>query len=292
MKNSLAVHLLLLLLIVNYSIALGQNDNQPLLVINNKEIFLEDFEYLYQKNYQNEESVYSKKSLEEYLDLFVNFKLKVFEGRRLELDKKEKFRQEFESYRKQLAKPYLTDKEFSEELIEATYERMKQEVDASHILFKLRDNARPEDTLAIYDKITALKKRIESGESFEELAVQLSEDPSAKQNNGRLGYFTALQMVYPFEDAAYNTPIGKVSNPVRTQFGYHLIKVHDKRLSKGEVRVAHIMEGHPKGFTLEDMLNLAHVPRPVKIKGKIYPDFPTAISEHSGADKHLQTDHY
>ena len=139
--------------------------------------------------------------------------------------------------------PVETQQKFFESLIKEAYDRTKNEIKASHILIKLPNNASPEDTLKAYNRIVALKKRIENGEDFAMVAMGKdgSEDPSVSANGGNLGYFTAFQMVYPFENMAYNTPVNQVSMPFRTKFGYHILKVHNVRKSNGEVEVAHIM---------------------------------------------------
>ncbi|GAA4851229.1 hypothetical protein GCM10023331_39890 [Algivirga pacifica] len=197
-----------------------------------------EFEYLYNKNHREEENAFTEESIREYLDLFINFKLKVYaayeQGRHLD----SAFIQEFQSYQTQLQEPYLTGKRFAELQLENTYERMKYEVNASHILLAVNDS-NPEDKAL--QTISEIQERLDAGEEFEALAKQYSQDPSVKRNGGNLGYFTAMQMVYPFEKAAFETKVGQVSSPVKTRFGYHLIKVHDRRPNQGRVKVAHIM---------------------------------------------------
>ena len=127
-----------------------------------------------------------------------------------------------------------------EELKKESYERLKYEVKASHILVNCGEKASPEDTLKAYKKALEYRKMALS-KGFETIAKQYSEDPSAKQNGGNLGYFTAFYMVYPFEKAAYDTKVGDISMPIRTRFGYHLIKVDDKRPANGSMTVAHIL---------------------------------------------------
>jgi peptidyl-prolyl cis-trans isomerase SurA len=122
-----------------------------------------------------------------------------------------------------------------------TYNRLKEEVKASHILINVGPDASPEDTLKAFNRIKEIKDRIAKGEDFGTLAASLSEDPSARTNKGSLGYFTAMQMVYPFESAAYTGKPGDVVGPVRTRFGYHLVKVEDRKPARGEVEVSHIM---------------------------------------------------
>ena len=141
----------------------------------------------------------------------------------------------------------MTDK-----LVREASARMQQEINASHILINVAADAEPKDTLAAYNRIMDLRQRALAGENFEKLASTYSEDPSARDNQGNLGYFTALQMVYPFEDAAYKTPPGSLTPPVRTRFGYHLIRVNDARPAQGEIKVAHIMVRATPGMPKAD----------------------------------------
>ena len=224
------------------NIANGQKHKKDpiLLTIGNKKIPKSEFDNIYNKN-NNKDKPSDEKSAAEYLELFINFKLKVTEAEELGLDSTSAFKTELQGYRKQLAQPYLTDNEVTESLIQEAYERMKFDVNASHILLRLDENALPKDTIEVYNKIMKIYDRISKGEDFSQIAKVSSEDPSAKENGGDLGYFTALQMVYPFENLAFNTEVGQVSKPVRTKFGYHLIKVNDKRQARGQVQVAHVM---------------------------------------------------
>jgi len=214
--------------------------SEPILTVGNRKIPVNDFEYLYKKNYANADSAYAESSLRNYLDLYTKFQLKVTEALSQKLDSTTEFLNEFRSYRKQLAAPYLTDKNVTDEIIRQAYDRMKEEVRASHILVRCGLADRPEDTLKAYRKIMEIRQRALK-EDFAQLAYEFSEDPSARENKGDLGYFTSMQMVYEFENAAYETPKEEISQPVRTQFGYHIVKVTDKRPSQGTVRVAHIM---------------------------------------------------
>src|SRR5690606_18692466 len=143
------------------------------------------------------------------------------------------YQNELKTYRNQLSKNYLTDSKVTRELVEEGYSRLQKEIDASHILLMVDENASPEDTLKVYKKAMEIRQKALAGEDFGDLAVMHSQDPSAKDNRGNLGYFTAFRMVYAFENAAYNTPKGQISKPVRTRFGYHLIKVNDIRDNRG-----------------------------------------------------------
>ncbi|UCG26723.1 MAG: peptidylprolyl isomerase, partial [Bacteroidales bacterium] len=250
MKNiSLMKQLAFLLVFLNWIIIdlpAQDDDDRILMTISDREITAGEFERIYKKNNAGGK-VLDVKSVEEYLELFINFKLKVIEAENLGLDTIPSFKKELLGYRGQLAKPYLTDNETTERLIREAYERTETEVSASHILIKLPANPSPEDTLKAYNRALKIIDRLNMGESFEAIAKGASDDPSAKTNSGNLGYFTAFRMIYPFESAAYNTPVGEISDPLRTQFGYHIIKVNDKRSSRGEVKVAHIMIATPRG---------------------------------------------
>ncbi len=200
---------------------------------------LGEFESIFRKN--NTEKEVNEEYLDEYADLFIDFKRKVLYAQENQMDTSASFKRELAGYRTQLSKPYLTDQAAEDELIEEAYERMQYEIRASHILINVAENATPSDTLKAYNEIKSLRSRIMKGEDFGAIAKAYSNDPSAKTNAGDLGYFSAFRMVYPFESAAFNTAVGDVSSPFRTQFGYHILKVVDKRANRGEVKVAHIM---------------------------------------------------
>ncbi|MES2561074.1 MAG: peptidylprolyl isomerase [Bacteroidota bacterium] len=203
-------------------------------------VYKAEFERLLSKNKKDKERP-TEADVREYLELYQNFKMKVKEAELMKLDSIASFKTELAGYRKQLANPYLTDKKVSDGLIKEAYERMKLEVNASHILINCAENAAAKDTLVAYNKILGLRNRILKGESFDSVAAKNSDDPSAVKNLGNLGWFTSFQMIYPFETQAYTTPKGQVSMPFRTRFGYHIIKVMDKRPARGEVKVSHIM---------------------------------------------------
>jgi len=206
---------------------------KTLLTFEQEKVSKSEFERVYAKNNGGEAEAadHSPEQYREYLDLYINFKRKVFAAEAAGLDTTQSFKREFEQYRKQLVQPYLSAKDVEEKLIEEAYERSGYLVDASHLLLRLPPNPSPEDTLAQYKKIL----------QYRDSVVKYSEDPSAKNNKGNLGYFSAFAMVYPFESAAFDTEVGEVSMPVRTQFGYHLIKVKDKIENQGTKRAAHII---------------------------------------------------
>ena len=228
-----------LLMIGTQSFAQDKND-PVLLKIDENPVTKSEFESIFKKN--NRDSVITKDDLDEYVELFINFKLKVNEAEELGMDTIPQFTRELKGYRDQLAKPYLADKSMTDSLVKEAYDRLQFEVRASHILISLPADPMPEDTLKAYMEVEQLKKELTADPAkFERVARTKSNDPSAAKNNGDLGYFTALQMVYPFENAVFNTPVGEIGGPIRTQYGYHLVKITDKRAARGEVRVAHIM---------------------------------------------------
>lgn len=238
MKNNILKTALLVTVMFGSMELFAQQKDPVLLTVDGQDVTLSEFEAVYKKN--NRDEVVDQEDLKEYLELYINFRLKVREAETLGMDTVKKFIQELKGYQKQLAKPYLTDKEVTENLVKEAYERSLKDLRASHILLKIGPDALPKDTLKVYNKIMDIRKQSLKGD-FAALAKKHSEDPSAKDNGGDLGWFSALRMVYPFESAAYTTPVGKVSQPIRTRFGYHIINVVDKRDAQGEMRAAHIM---------------------------------------------------
>ena len=228
-----------------------QVEKEVLFTIDGTPYYTDEFERVYKKNL-NLVKDDSQKDLDNYLDLFVGYKLKVKKANELGLQNNKKYQNELRAYRTQLSKTYLTDTKVTEELIEEAYDRSKKEVKASHILFMVDENATPADTLKAYNKAMEVRKKAFAGEDFGKLAKEYSEDPSAQDNMGDLGYFSVFRMVYPFETGAYNTPKGEISMPVRTRFGYHLIKVNDVRDNRGEVTAAHIMILKSKNASKEE----------------------------------------
>lgn len=198
----------------------------------------DEFLRVYKKNSINKQPDMSEKELRSYLELYTLFRMKVAEADKQHLDTVATIDRELTNYRKQLAKNYLTDEQIANKLIREAYDRMKEDVRVSHILVSCAPGS---DTVVARRKIDSIAKLIATkAQTFEALAA-MSDDKGSATKGGDIGYFTALQTVYPFENAAYNTPKGKVSAPFRTQFGYHILKVTDRRPNKGEVKVAQIL---------------------------------------------------
>ena len=221
------------------------NPKEVLFTVDDKPYYTDEFNRVYNKNLDLVKDE-SQKDLNKYLELYIGYKLKVTKANKIGLQNSAQYQNELKSYRTQLSKNYTTDSKVTKELIEEGYQRLQKEINASHILILVDENATPQDTLAAFNKISEIRKKAVSGEDFGKLAVEFSQDPSAKENNGNLGYFSAFRMVYAFESAAYKTPVGSISAPVRTRFGYHIIKVNSERANRGEVAVAHIMIMNPK----------------------------------------------
>jgi len=284
----------------------AQTSEPVIMTINGKSVYKSEFENVYKKNSGKEVSK-EQKSVKEYVDLFSTFKMKVFEAEANGLDTVTAFKTELAGYRKQLAAPYLTDKNVNEALLQEAYDRMKTEVKAAHILIRVAEDALPKDTIEAYTRLMIIRDAIMGKtptavkiaeyenllkkssaaltktsnkqdtvnyntklnsikginaiaaagfDKFTAAAKKTSEDPSAADNGGDLGYFTSLQMVYPFENAAFKTNVGEMTMPVRTRFGYHILKVSDKRASQGEILTAHIMVKFGKEMQEKEKANL------------------------------------
>lgn len=257
MKKYLSIAILSVLLSLTL---FGQND-KTLLVIENQKVPVSEFLDIYTKNNKNVD--YSKASIDEYLDLFINYKLKLMEIQRLRLDTQKNFINEFQKYRDQLAQSYLIDKNTVDKLLNEAYSRMQNDVRVSHILVKLSPYANPKDTLKAYNKALEIRKKLLNGADFTKLAIEMSDDNSARDQNtadgrlipgngGDLGYFNVFNMLYEFESAAYNLNVGEISLPVRTPVGYHIIKLTEKHPAIYRFKIAHILLMYPPNATAQN----------------------------------------
>ncbi|MDR3328281.1 MAG: peptidylprolyl isomerase [Prevotellaceae bacterium] len=227
----------------------AQNTLPVLMKIGDKEITKDDFEYIFLKNNQNTQI--NKVDLENYIELFTKFRMKVNEALELGMDTLPAFTRELSQYRKQIAEPYLIDKNAEDVLVREEYQHLTQDVNMSHIMLKLPSNATPDDTLKVYKRAIAIMQRLKK-EDFGKVAVETSEDLSAKENRGNIGWLTGMMTVYPLENALYSVPVGQISTPVRTNYGYHIVKVTGRRPAVGKVRVAHILKKFPENATEAD----------------------------------------
>jgi len=280
LKNMIRTFSIVLLVIFSIS-ASAKKKNDVVVTIGDIPVSKEEFEANYRKNNTNILDDKDRKTAVEYIDMYVNFKLKVLEAQKLGYDTVKSFVDELKGYRNELAKPYLTNVSLNEEMVQNAYYRTLHERKASHILIRVAPEASPADTLAAWNKITDLRNQIIAGADFSEIASKYSEEPSAAENRGVLGYFSAFQMVYPFEDMTYKTPVGQVSQIVRTRFGYHLIKVEDERLTPGEIKVAHIMKMFPKQASQETIDHLKLVADSIWQKATSGADFAELAKKYS-----------
>ena len=231
--------LITLFLITAFSV-FSQKDSDVLFFVDGAPISVLEFKNVYKKNL-NLIQEKDKKSIQENLDLYIDFKLKLKEAYRLKLNETRSYLREIETYKNQLISPYLQDTAFLSKLVKDAYYRTKYKVNVSHVLVKVPSNAKPADTLKAYNKIQKARNEVLSGKDFHKIALAYSDDQSVKSNDGNLGFFTAFKMVYPFENTAYQTKIGQISKIFKTNFGYHFLKVNDLQLSEGEVEVAHLL---------------------------------------------------
>jgi peptidyl-prolyl cis-trans isomerase SurA len=236
--------LLVVLFALNFSFA--QDTEEVLLSVDGSPVMASEFLRVYNKNLDLVKDE-SQKDIDGYLKLFTEYQLKLKEARRLKLDEDKKYQREFASYRKQLTKNYLSENKVTDALVKEAYERGNIDINASHILVRLE--ASETDTIAAYNSVLALRKRV-LNEGFEAVKVEMHNGSTIFLED--LGYFSAFKMVYDFETAAYNTPVDELSMPFRTQFGYHVVNVKEKRPSSGTVTVAHIMVGLKQQDSLLD----------------------------------------
>lgn len=229
-------------ILLGAGVAFSQNDDPVLFTVQNTPVHVSEFRYIYSKTNQDKAD-FSQASLEEYLNLYINFKLKVQKARDLQLDTIPDTKSELEGYRRQLANSYLVDKEVTEKLVQETYQHLTQDVDISYILVNLDRAAPAADTAAAYGRAMRLLDLLRAGTPFDRLAADSSDDRSARDNQGRLGYVTAMfpDGFYEMEKAVYNAKPGSIVGPVRSPSGYNLIQVHSFRPARGEVEVGHIL---------------------------------------------------
>jgi len=270
-----------IILLTIASIILHAQDVQDsiLMVTGEREVIAGEFMRMYRKNYNPGDTA----DFNNYLEQFIVFKLKVADAISKGYDTTKAFRTELSGYRDQVAKNYLTDKNVKEEILRKSYEKTLKEINAWHILVSCPPASSPEDTLAAYKKALGIKARIVSGEPFEQVARSASDDPSARYNGGNLGYITAFQIITPLEEAVYSMKKGEISDPVRTPYGYHIIKVADIRPSRGKIKVAHIMKSVPpnspeeKARAAEDTIKLIHKKL---LEGESFNELAKKYSDH------------
>ena len=272
--------LIILLSIAGLQISAQSMEERVLFTVEDDTVTAEEYMAVYNKNRGLGEDI-DPKTPSEYLELYINFKLKVHEAKDLGMDTSANFLREYKSYRGQLAKPYLTDRDVTDELVKEAYERMKYDVRASHVMVKVGQNASAEDTLAAYNKIMNVKKKLDEGGNFEQIAGEYSDDGYSAKRGGDLGYFTVFNMVYPFESQAYNNEVGEISGPVRSRYGYHVVKTTDKRAARGQITVSHLMLVSNSQSTDEQKMNAELKIREIYEQLKTGGDWNTMVKQYS-----------
>jgi len=217
-------------------------EDQVLLTIDGKPVMASEFMYIYQKN--NQETMVENKSMDEYLDMFINFKLKVAEAEAAGLDTTEAFAKELKGYRAQAIPKYMQDKEAMDSLVLLSYDRMTRDRRVAHIAIECPADASDSLEEAVLAQLKKAVKRVKKGEDFGKVAEEVSTIPGAKEDKGELGWLKPFRFVYVFEDAVYNTPVGEVSEPFRTPYGYHVAYVEEE-VKHLDVEAAHIMKMVP-----------------------------------------------
>lgn len=219
---------------------LAQND--VLFSVGETKVKKSEFEYIYKKNNFNNKADFSRKSLQDYLDLYINFRLKVKEAIAQGLDTSDRFKEELGAYEKQLLDSYV-DKEVSEKLIRQEYERSKTDINISHIFFSTGKDGSEADAL---EKANAAYQKIKAGASFEEVAKSSSEDKQTAVKGGKVGWLNSYQLSFPeLEEVAYNLKVGEITEPVRTRSGYHILKLNETRPAKQKIKAAIIKRFFP-----------------------------------------------
>ena len=236
---------ILIVFFICFNISFSQLKNDELFKVNDSVVLIDEFNRVYNKNIDLIDDK-NQKDFESYLDLFVNYKVKLAEAYELKFHEDPKYKTELNKYAKQLQNTYLTDKKSEEKFLKEAYERTKYEVNVSHILIRIDENNN--DTIQIVEKLKSLSSSF-LNLSIDEFNKKYNQDNQMIVEN--LGYFSAFKMIYNFENMAYKTPVGEVSSPFRTRFGFHILKVNDKRNSLGEVTVGHIMTYKNKDGALD-----------------------------------------
>ena len=233
-----------------YSSSYAQLDDNILFKVNDSIVYVDEFNRVYSKNFELIDEN-NQKDFESYLELFINYKLKLAEAYEMGLHNDPKYKSELNKYVKQLQNSYLTDKETEEDLLKEAYERTKYELNVSHILIRIDENNN--DTLDVYNKLNSLREPL-LNLPFEEFKNRFQKDEDLIIEN--LGYFSAFKMIYKFENMSYKTQVGEVSRPFQTRFGFHILKVNDKRPSLGEITVGHIMTYKSKPDAFKRISNI------------------------------------
>ena len=290
--------ILSIILLAGAMMGLAQED-KVLLTINGEPVMASEFLYIYEKN--NQDSSLEKKSMQEYLDLFINFKLKVTEAIAQGVDTTEAFKKELAGYRAQATPKYMQDNEAIDSLVAMSYHRMANVRRAAHIAIQCPLDADSATLAAAEAKINLARERVTTGvakkvkkgrkwvtvqepEAFADVAREMTEDPQGKENGGELGWIQVFRFVYPFEEAVYNTPVGEVTEVFRSPYGLHIALVEEERAFE-EVHAAHIMKMMPRDSeeTAMDVKRQIDSLYQVVMAGADFAEVATANSDDKGS---------
>lgn len=290
--------ILSIILLAGAMMGFAQED-KVLMTINGEPVMLSEFLYIYEKN--NQESSLEKKSMEEYLDLFINFKLKVAEAIAQGVDTTEAFKKELAGYRAQATPKYMQDNEAIDSLVQLSYNRQANVRRAAHIAIQCPANADSATMAAAEAKIQLARERVTTGvekkvkqgrkwvtvrepEAFADVAREMTDDPAGKENGGELGWIQVFRFVYPFEEAVYNTPVGEVTEVFRSPYGLHIALVEEERAFE-EVHAAHIMKMMPRGSEGMAIDAKKHIDSlyQVVLAGADFAEIATAHSDDKGS---------
>ena len=266
---------------------IAQTNDPVIMTINGKSFKKSEFEYFYNK--YNNEDVIDKRSLKEYVDLFKNLKLKVAEAETQGMDTTASFLAELSGYRSTEAKPYLENLEVNDDIVRKEYNRMKDLIEISQITVAfpkvIKNDLKlfPSDTLETYNRAIQIKNRLLKGENFEKIAEEISEEIGAPKSErpGYLGWFTGLALNLSFEEVAFNTPAETIGELVRSNFGYHIIKIHAKKENPGQINAAHILIPCPPDADLVQVDDARKMINEIYEKLMTGADFSELAKEHS-----------
>ncbi|NQY67014.1 MAG: peptidylprolyl isomerase [Flavobacteriales bacterium] len=236
MKNILCISFLSLFVVVGNASAI--DSSTVILKIAGEDVTKGEFRRVFEKNNNNDTG---QQAINDYLELYINFKLKVKEAEEMQLDSSKAFKKELLGYRRQLAATYLTDKELEDHFLKEAYEMYSTELNTSQLFLPLRKKASPSDTLKLYNKISAIYKEYQNGKSFDDLIMENTDNEDIKRVKGNIGFRSAYSLLYTYSKAVLHAADGEVVKPIRTKYGYHLIRLEGRREALGKIKVAHIL---------------------------------------------------
>ena len=300
MKKSI----LFLVAAMSFLTAAAQGSDETLMTINGKPVSAGEFLYIYEKN--NQAGALDPKTMDEYLEMFINFKLKVAEAEAQGIDTTEAFKKELKGYRAQATPKYMQDDAAMDSIVALSWARIAKDRRAAHIAIQCpanADSAAQADALAkineAYERVTRGQLKVEKKkvkgkwktiekrlpvEAFDKVARELSTDPNVQETGGELGWITPFRYVYALEEAVYGTEVGEISKPFRTQYGWHIVKVEEEQDHK-EVKARHIMKMVPRGDSNLDSLDAAKLAEIEQIASIVTPENFAEVAKTESEDR-------